>query len=91
MATCWLTTCLPAGVLTGLLTSVLIGCAKHYQVDGMVLRADPLKQTILVSHRDIRGYMPAMVMAFPVRRPAEIATIQPGARVHFRLAVSGHS
>ncbi|MDQ2901139.1 MAG: SCO family protein [Acidobacteriota bacterium] len=70
---------------------LLAGCARHYRVDGMVLRVDPLKRTILVSHRDIRGYMPAMVMAFPVKRSAEIAGLQPGARVHFRLAVKGRS
>lgn len=57
----------------------------------MVLRVDVPKRTILVSHRDIRGYMPAMVMPFPVKRPAEIAVLQPGARVHFRLAVKGHT
>lgn len=57
----------------------------------MVLRVDLSKRTILVSHRDIRGYMPAMVMPFPVKRPSEIATLQPGARVHFRLAVKGRS
>ncbi len=55
----------------------------------MVLRVDRREQTILVSHRDIRGYMPAMVMPLPVKRPAEIANLQPGAPVHFRLAVKG--
>ena len=57
----------------------------------MVLRVDPAKQTFVVSHRDIQGYMPAMVMPFTVKRPAELSGLEPGARVAFQLAVTRHS
>ena len=66
--------------------SLTAGCAKRYRVDGLVLRADPARATLTVSHRDIPGYMPAMTMPFPVRKPAELAGLRPGMRVRFDLA-----
>jgi len=64
----------------------LAGCAKHYRVDGIVLKADPAARTLTVSHRDIPGYMPAMTMPFRVRRAAELTGLRPGMRVRFELA-----
>lgn len=61
-------------------------CAKHYRVDGMVLRKD--RDTVTISHRDIQGYMPAMTMPFRVRRGEQGASLTPGTRVRFRLTVS---
>ena len=46
-------------------------CAKRYPARGMILRIDPGAHTVLVSHRDIPNYMPAMTMQFPVRHPAK--------------------
>ncbi len=43
---------------------------------------------IVVSHRDIPGYMPAMTMAFAVADRDEAAALKPGDRVEFRLHVS---
>lgn len=57
----------------------------------MVLRVDPSKRTVVVSHRDIEGYMPAMVMPFSVKSPAELSGLEPGARIAFELAVKRHS
>ena len=57
----------------------------------MVLRIDPTKQVMVVSHRDIEGYMPAMVMPFAVKNTRELALLKPGTRVHFELAVNRHS
>jgi protein SCO1/2 len=67
-----------------------ISCARHYRVDGMVLRIEPERRTVTVSHRDIQGYMPAMVMPFRVRRAEELTGLEPGARVHFQLVVGRH-
>jgi protein SCO1/2 len=52
----------------------------------MVLRVDPAAQTMLVSHHDIPGYMPAMTMPFQVARAADLDGLRPGARIEFRLA-----
>jgi protein SCO1/2 len=50
----------------------------------MLLRADPAKQTVFISHRDIKGYMPAMAMEFPA---THVPDLKPGARISFELAV----
>src|SRR5262245_16750707 len=42
---------------------------------------------MLVSHRPIGNYMPAMVMPFRVADPAEIASLHPGTRISFRLDI----
>lgn len=57
----------------------------------MVLRVDPAKQIMVVSHRDIKGYMPAMVMPFAVNNSGELALLKPGMRIHFELAVKRRS
>src|SRR5262249_26125862 len=43
---------------------------------------------MLVSHRPIANYMPAMVMPFRVAAASELAPLQPGARISFRLDVA---
>lgn len=62
-------------------------CAKRFAVQGMVLRVDRDRQTVLVSHQQIPGYMQAMAMPFRVRQPAELNAVTPGARVRFQLVV----
>lgn len=65
----------------------LCGCAKRYPVEGLVLRVDPAARTMLVSHREVPGYMPAMAMPFPVEREEELRGVRPGSRVTFELRV----
>lgn len=67
--------------------SVLALSAKSYPVDGIVVAVDPAAQTILVSHRAIAGYMPAMMMPFRVAEPSELQPLYPGARVEFQLEI----
>jgi|SRR5271157_1580766 len=62
--------------------------AKSYPVDGIVAALDPAARTMLVSHRPIAGYMPAMMMPFRVADPAELQGLYPGARVAFQLEVA---
>jgi Copper binding periplasmic protein CusF len=47
-----------------LLALPLLG--KSYAVDGIVVAVDPVARTMLVSHRAIGHYMPAMMMPFRV-------------------------
>lgn len=68
-----------------LLALVMNGCARHYHVDGMVMKLEPASMT--VSHRDIRGYMPAMIMPFRAAHPAELRGLHAGSLVAFDLAV----
>lgn len=64
------------------------GCAKRYGVEGLVLETNPAGGTMIVSHREIKGYMPAMAMPFRVERPGELEGLTPGSRVEFELRVS---
>jgi protein SCO1/2 len=62
--------------------------AKTYAVDGIVVAVDPAARTMLVSHRAIAHYMPAMLMPFHVESAAGLAVLHPGARIAFDLAVT---
>lgn len=61
--------------------------AKTYAVDGIVVAIDLAARTMLVSHRAIAHYMPAMLMPFRAQSSAELAGLHPGARIAFDLAV----
>src|ERR1035438_8518553 len=63
--------------------------AKVYPVDGIVVAVDPAAHTMLVSHRAIPHYMPAMLMPFTAEEPGERAALHPGVRIHFELSVRG--
>ena len=62
--------------------------AKTYAVDGIVVAVDAAARTMLVSHRAIAHYMPAMLMPFRAENAAELAALHPGARIVFDLAVT---
>lgn len=65
----------------------LLLAAKTFSVDGIVVAVDPAARTMLVAHRPIAKYMPAMTMPFRVERAAELDGLYPGARVRFELVV----
>ncbi len=77
-----------AGLRPALLIFTLSACTRHYRAEGVVLKIDPPRQTVTVSHRAIPHYMEGMVMPFSVSDPRELADLAPGARITFRLAVS---
>ncbi len=62
--------------------------AKTYLVDGIVVAVDAGSRTMLVSHRAIAHYMPAMLMPFRAERAEDLAALHPGARIVFELAVA---
>jgi protein SCO1/2 len=61
--------------------------AKLFTVDGIVVAVDPSARTMLVSHRPIGKYMPAMMMPFRVADAVELKGLSAGARVEFELVV----
>jgi protein SCO1/2 len=63
----------------------LTACAHRYRVEGLVLAVDPANRTVLVSHRPIDQYMPAMTMQFALAPHENLAKLTPGARVDFDL------
>ena len=62
--------------------------ARNYSVDGIVVAVDASARTMLVSHRPIERYMPAMMMPFRVESASELAALHPGSRVQFDLFVT---
>ena len=72
--------------LLAVLALPLVG--KTYSVDGIVVAVDVAARTMLVSHRAIAHYMPAMLMPFRVENAAELTALHPGARIGFDLAVT---
>jgi len=75
-------------IATALALLALLGCAKRYAMEGMVLRVDPGRREMTVSHRAVPGFMPAMAMPFQVGGNHELAGVHPGAQVRFDLRVS---
>ena len=73
-----------------LIFGTLTSCAKRYPAEGLVLRVEREKQSVVISHREIRGYMPAMAMPFRVKNPAQLEGLVPGSRVEFQLEVGSH-
>ena len=65
----------------------VILAAKSYNVDGIVVAVDRTAGTMLVSHRPIEHYMPAMMMPFRVADASELRELYPGARIVFRLEI----
>ena len=60
---------------------------KTFAVDGIVVAVDPTAHTMLVSHREIAHYMPAMMMPFTAEDPEELKALHPGQRVRFELVI----
>jgi protein SCO1/2 len=65
--------------------------ARSYTVDAIVLALDPAAQTMIVSHRPIARYMPAMVMPFRVEHPHDLDALYPGARFQFDLVITNRN
>ncbi|MBI4263376.1 MAG: SCO family protein [Acidobacteria bacterium] len=51
---------------------------RQYEVKGQILRIDPERREVLVSHEDIPGFMAAMTMPYRVRDAALLEGKEPG-------------
>jgi len=59
-----------------------------FRVKGVVISVKPKEKSIEIKHEEVPGYMPAMTMPFDVRDTKELAGIQAGDAVSFRLLVT---
>jgi protein SCO1/2 len=78
-------------VLAAVLAAISgMGCvaAKRYPVAGMVLKVEKGEKLMVVSHGEIKGYMPAMTMPFRVREAGVLDALEPGMKVEFTLVVN---
>jgi len=67
------------------------GATEHHAALGVVLEVDRPRRSIRISCQEIRGYMEAMVMDFPVRNSKELDGLQRGALIDFTLVVEKDS
>ena len=59
-----------------------------FQVKGLVLEIKPQEKSVKIKHEDIPGYMKSMTMDFDVKDTNELAGIEPGDPVSFRVIVT---
>jgi Uncharacterized protein SCO1/SenC/PrrC, involved in biogenesis of respiratory and photosynthetic systems len=59
-----------------------------FQVTGLVVEVTPEEKEIRIKHDEIPGYMPAMTMIFDVKDTNELAGVEAGHPVSFRMIVS---
>jgi protein SCO1/2 len=60
---------------------------KMFQVKGVVVEVHADEKSVEIKHEDIPGYMRAMTMPFDVKDTNELAGLEPGDPVSFRLVV----
>ena len=58
-----------------------------YEVRGVLQRADAVRGAAVIVHEEIAGYMEAMTMEFTAATPGELAGLEPGDVLTFRLRV----
>src|SRR5438552_149734 len=59
-----------------------------FQVKGVVMEVKPREKTVQIRHEEVPGYMPAMTMPFEVKNTNELAGLEPGDAVSFRMIVT---
>jgi len=63
----------------------------RYDFKGKVVSVEKDKQQVTVAHEDIKGYMPAMVMAFKLKEAWPFDILVPGNEITATLVVDGGS
>jgi protein SCO1 len=62
---------------------------RTYEVKGVIIELRPEEKEVEIQHEEIPGYMRAMTMPFEVRDLNELAGLEPGDSVSFRMIVTG--
>lgn len=61
--------------------------ARQYKLKGKVIRLVPENRIASIQHEEIKGWMEAMTMEFPVPDAAEFAKLKPGLEVEATVNV----
>jgi protein SCO1/2 len=78
--------------ITVLLAGISAGfAARRYNATGLTISVDRARQTVVISHESIPGYMDAMAMPFRVKDAASLNGLVPGTKVDFTLVVENGS
>jgi len=70
--------------------AIAASAATTYRVEGVVVEVDRAQGIVVVSHKPIDGYMPAMMMPFRADPPAVLNTLKSGMRIAFELNGGGN-
>lgn len=62
---------------------------KTYQLSGEIVAMDDHTQVVTVKHEEIKGWMDAMTMGFPVKEKAEFEKLKPGVKISASVHVQG--
>ena len=81
----------PLALFLVLLFSVGSQAEQRYQVSGLVLSVDRVRKSMVVSCREIPGFMDAMAMSFPVPDAKTLEPLSRGAMIDFTLIVGKES
>ena len=88
-------------IVTASLTFILLlaGCAgsktqdaaaaKQYQLRGEIMSLDPGGHVATIKHEEIKGFMGAMTMGYPIKDPAEFSKLTVGEPITATVFVSG--
>src|SRR2546425_11602591 len=77
-------------ILVALLCFIALSCRHErvFQVNGVVKEVLPERKRVKIEHEKIPNYMDAMTMSFDVKEAKELAGLQPGDKVTFRMIVT---
>lgn len=65
--------------------------SKRYPLTGKIISTDQSKSQVVVSHSEITGYMPAMVMPFQIKDPTQFKSLTRGDEIAATLVVEGQN
>src|ERR1051326_8917188 len=77
--------------VVSLVAGLALSCkdrVQTFQVKGVVQEIMPARNQVKIKHEEIPDYMAAMTMVFDVKDGKELAGLQPGDTVEFRMLVT---
>ena len=77
-------------ILLATALSLIVGCQtqeKHYTLSGRVVAKSPSAGQLSVDGDNIPGFMPAMIMPYPVKDTQGLAAVEPGDRITANVVV----
>jgi protein SCO1 len=69
-----------------IVAAITASAAATHRVEGIVIEVDRNQGVMIVSHKPIEGYMPAMTMPFRADPPSVLNALKPGSRIAFELS-----
>lgn len=61
---------------------------RRYELKGKVVSVDRAKGEVTVDHEDVKGYMPGMTMAFPLRDAEALKVVEAGDQLQAALVIT---